>query len=120
VVRDTDQNSGTYDKTAEAVSREIVDLSDPLDIEIYCASGNILTQGAASATLRADVLRGGVRISDNDSIYTNATFTWTKMNKNGVQDNTFGTNGTKTGRSITVLRDEIDIKATFFVEMTQS
>ena len=120
IVKDTDSTSGTYNKTAEAVSREIVDLSDPLTIEIYAPSGNILTQGAESTTLRADVLRGGVRIPDNDSLYTNATFSWTKMNKNGVQDTTWGTSGVKTGRSITVLRDEIDIKATFFVEMTQS
>lgn len=119
IVKDTDTTSGTYNKTAEAISEIIKDLSDPYSIEIYCPAGNILTQGAVSTTLTANVTRGGVVISENDSIYTNGTFTWTKADKTGTAVSNWNNgSATKTGRSITVTRDEIDIKATFFCTLT--
>ena len=119
-VKDTDTASGTYNQTAECISDIIYDLSDPYSIEIYSSTGNILTAGATSTTLTADVLRGGIRIAENDALYTNATFTWEKYLKNGNKDTSWGTSGVKTGRSITVLRDEIDVKSMFICTMSLS
>lgn len=119
-VKDTDTASGTYNQTAESMPVIVYDLSDPYAIEIYSSTGNILTAGASSTTLRADVTRGGIIISDQDSLYTNATFTWQKYLKNGNLDTSWGTNGVKTGRTQTVLRDEIDVKSMFICTLTLS
>ena len=114
VVKDKDQTSGTFDKTAEAVSEIIRDLSDPYSVNIDCSTGNILTQGAESARLYANVYRAGQIITDNN-FYTNVTFEWTKADKDGNAVSNWGTSGKKTGRYIDVTRDEITIKATYFV-----
>lgn len=118
VVTDNDPNAGTYQNTAEAISQLIIDNSDPYRIEPYSTTGDILTQGAPNTTITANVSRGGVIIPENDSLYTNATFSWQKFNKNGVLDTTFGTNGTYTGRSFSVHRDSIDVKAFFVCTMS--
>lgn len=120
-VTDNDSNSGTYQQWAEAVSQEVRDLTDPFEIQVFSTCGDILLDGATSTTLRADVYRGGQRISDSDNLYSTATFTWTKADKNGnAVSNWNNGSATKTGRSITVTRDEIDIKSTFFCTMSFS
>jgi len=119
ICTDTDTSSPTYiagHRTCEAVSQTIVDLTDPYTIEIDAPAGNVLSSGATSCTLTANVKQGVEYVPD--SFYTNATFTWTKADKTGTGDTTWGTNGTKTGRSITVTRSEISVKATFTVVLS--
>ena len=48
----------------------------------------------------------------------NGTYTWTKYNKDGNIDTAWGTNGTKTGKTLAVGNADVDIKATFMVEVT--
>ena len=55
----------------------------------------------------------------DDSFFNGATITWRKYNKLGVLDTSWGTNGAKTGRSLTVTRDEISVAATFIVEISK-
>lgn len=109
--------------SAQAISEVIKDLSDPYDVYIYCASGNILTQGATQCTLEAQLMKGGQILDPNDptyaALYSSVTWEWTKADKQGTPVTTgWGTNGKKTTQSITVTRSEIDVKATFFVKAT--
>ncbi|MFR3549508.1 MAG: hypothetical protein ACLTTW_04370 [Coprobacter sp.] len=41
-----------------------------------------------------------------------------KYNKDGTQDTALGTSGVKTGKTITVTSAEVDVKATFIVELS--
>lgn len=118
IVKDTDTTSGTYNKTAEAISQIITDLSDQYAVEIYNPSGPILTKGATSTTLTANITQNGLAIAENNTLYNSVTFTWSKYDKTGTFVSNWGTSGHKTGRTITVTRDEIDIKGTFVVEVT--
>lgn len=124
IVKDTDQSSGTYNKTAEAISAEIRDLSDPYDVFIYCPAGDKLTPGAPSTTLEAIIMKGGEQLDPNDSdnatLYSHASFEWTMADKTGDASTTWGTNGKKTTRTITVTRQEIKYRATYFVKVTIS
>ena len=45
-------------------------------------------------------------------------FSWKKYNKDGTQDTAWGTSGVKTGKTITVTAAEVDVKATFVVELS--
>lgn len=45
----------------------------------------------------------------------NGSYTWTKYNKDGVVDTSWGTNGSKTGKTLSVSSTDVDTKATFMV-----
>lgn len=45
----------------------------------------------------------------------NGTYTWTKYDKNGAIDTAWGTNGTKTGKTLSVSTSDVDTKTTFMV-----
>ena len=45
----------------------------------------------------------------------NGSYTWTKYNKDGVVDTSWGTNGSKTGKTLSVSSADVDTKATFMV-----
>ena len=40
---------------------------------------------------------------------------WTKYNKDGAIDTSWGTNGSKTGKTLSVSSADVDTKATFMV-----
>ena len=115
-ITDTDSNSNTNGSSVADIL-SFTDLSDPYYIDIYSPTGTVLSAGATSTTLRCDVGRNGEYMPD--SWYTDATCTWTMYNKTGAVDTTWGTSGVKTGRSITVTRDEVSVKATFIVTVSK-
>ena len=43
------------------------------------------------------------------------TYTWTKYDKDGNVDTSWGTNGSKTGKTLSVSSSDVDTKATFMV-----
>ena len=43
------------------------------------------------------------------------TYTWTKYDKDGAVDTAWGTNGSKTGKTLSVSTSDVDTKATFMV-----
>ena len=116
VVTDTDTNSPTNNGTFNSNTVSIVDLSDPYTLDITSTTGNILTAGSTTTTITVDVRRGGELLSETD--HAAFTFTWTKYDKDGNIDTTWGTNGVTTGRSITVTRAQITIKSTFICTAT--
>ena len=124
VCKDTDSTYTTYNVTVEDYV-SLLDMTDPYMIEFETPAGTTLTVGMTSSTTKVWLWRNGERIpektdpSDTD-FYDTLTFTWTKYNKLGVQDASWGTGGHKTGRSLTVMRSEIDVAATFAVEITET
>lgn len=113
-IKDNDSASGTYNTTvADIIS--FADMSDPYQVEITTPQGTTLTSGLTSTTLTANVWQNGALLAD--SFFTGATCRWRKFNKSGVLDTTWGSAGIKTGRSLTVTRDEISVAATFTVEI---
>lgn len=116
LIKDTDSASGTYNTSVSDVI-SFADMSDPYQVEITAPSGTTLTSGLTSTTLTVNCWQNGSLLAD--SFFTGATCTWRKFNKLGVVDASWGTAGVKTGRSITVTRDEISVAATFTVEISK-
>lgn len=113
-IKDTDTASGTYNTSVSDII-SFADMSDPYQVEILAPSGTTLTSGLTSTILTVNCWQNGALLAD--SFFTGATCKWRKFNKLGVQDTAWGTSGIKTGRSITVTRDEISVAATFTVEI---
>jgi len=113
-IKDTDAASGTYNTSVSDII-SFADMSDPYQVEITTPQGTTLTSGLISTTLTTQCWQNGVLLPD--SFFTGATCKWRKFNKLGVQDTAWGTAGIKTGRSITVTRDEVSVAATFTVEI---
>ena len=69
--------------------------------------------GQGSTTLKAMVYQAGAEI---DAAGT-GTYTWTKYNKDGAIDTSWGTSGHKTGKTLSVSNTDVTTKATFMVEV---
>lgn len=115
-IKDTDSSSGTYNTTVSDII-SFADMSDPYQAEITAPAGTTLTSGLTSTTLTVNCWQNGELLGD--SFFAGATCTWRKFNKLGVQDTSWGTSGVKTGRSLTVTRDEVSVAATFTVEISK-
>lgn len=113
-IKDTDASSGTYNTTVSDII-SFADMSDPYQVEILAPNGTTLTSGLTSTILTAQCWQNGALLPD--SFFTGATCRWRKFNKNGVLDSSWGSAGIKTGRSITVSRAEVEVAATFTVEI---
>lgn len=116
VIKDTDSASGTYNSEVYDLIT-FADMTDPYMVEIQAPQGTTLKAGVNSTTLTVNLWQNGAPLSD--SFFQGATVTWRKYNKLGVADTSWGTNGAKTGRSLTVTRDEISVAATFMVEISK-
>lgn len=116
VIKDTDAASGTYNTSVSDII-SFSDLSDPYVIEVSSTTGDKLVNGQGSTTIKATVWQDGEAFADN-AADTKFTFDWKKYKKDGTQDTTWGTSGVKTGKTITVTAAEVDVKATFVVELS--
>ena len=93
----------------------IIDVSDPIQVMIMSSLGDQFVNGFTSTELTADIWQNGDKIDEDGSKYN---YTWKKFNRNGDRDNTFGTNGVKTGKTITVTGTEVSRKAIFVCELS--
>lgn len=116
IIKDTDATSGTYNTSVSDII-SFADMSDPYQVEIVAPAGTTLTSGLTSTNLTVNCWQNGELLPD--SFFTGATCTWRKFNKLGVSDATWGTAGVKTGRSLTVTRDEVSVAATYTVEISK-
>lgn len=114
-IKDTDSSSPTYN-TYFWDTVTFIDNTDPLVITITSTGGNVFKNGTGSTTLEAKVYRAG---SEIDAAGTQYTYKWYKYDKNGTLDPNFG--GTnisyKTGKTLAVTTSDVDVKATFQVEI---
>ena len=111
--KDTDSTTSTYNSKFYDVA-SFIDNSDPLQVVVTSTGGDVFKNGVGSTTLRAVVYQAGVEI---DSTGT-GTYTWTKYNKDGAIDTSWGTSGKKSGKTLSVGTSDVTTKATFMVEVT--
>lgn len=116
IITDTDPSSGTRN-TSVADIISFADMSDPYSVDIEALAGTTLTSGNTSTTLKVNVWQNGNLLPD--SFFTGLTCTWQKYNKDGALDNSWGTSGTKTGRTLTVTKEEVAVKATYIVTLSK-
>jgi len=113
-ITDKDENSHTYNKVfSDTVT--FIDQSDPIQVMIDSTGGNIFKNGEGSTTLKARLFRSEEEI---DIAGTKYTYKWYARDKDGAPSTFAGGASEKTGKSITVGDDDVNIKATFTVEIT--
>ena len=113
VATDSDSASNTYNSTFTDVAT-FIDNSDPVQVVITSTGGDVFKNGQGSTTLTACVYQAGAEI-DTDG---KGTYTWTKYNKDGAVDTSWGTSGKKTGKTLSVSSSDVATKATFMVVVT--
>lgn len=116
-IKDVDTSSNTYNQYFKD-SITLIDQSDPVQVSIFSSGGDVFKNGVGTTTLTAKVFRGGSEIDTGGTTYT---YKWYRYDKNGNVDSNFGGAGVsyKTGKSITVGDADVDVKATFVVEISQ-
>ena len=115
LIKDTDSSSNTYNQTfIDTIS--FIDNSDPLQISITSSGGDVFKNGVGSTTLTARVFQAGAEV---DTAGTKYTYRWYKYDKNGTLDANFGGTGVayKTGKTLSVGDADVNVKATFSVEI---
>lgn len=110
--KDTDSTSATYNSKFYDVAT-FIDNADPIQIVITSTGGDVFKNGQGSTTLTAVVYQAGSEIDSTGD----GTYTWTKYNKDGAIDTTWGTSGKKTGKTLSVSNMDVTTKATFMVEV---
>lgn len=104
-IKDTDSTSASYNTTFwDTVT--FIDNTDPIAVSITSTGGDVFKNGEGSSTLTARLFQAGREI---DSEGTEYTYTWKKYKEDGTLDSTFS----KTGKTISVTGDDVEVKATF-------
>lgn len=113
IATDTDSTSNTYNSKFMDVAT-FIDNSDPIQVVITSTGGDVFKNGQGSTVLTAVVYQAGAEIDSAGS----GTYTWTKYNKDGEIDTAWGTNGSKSGKTLSVSTEDVETKATFMVVVT--
>ena len=114
-IKDTDASSNTYnDYFYDTVT--IVDQSDPVQVSVTSSGGDVFKNGVGSTTLTAKLFRAGEEI---DSAGTTYAYKWYKYDKDSALVANWGGAGIdyKTGKTLSVGSNDVDVKATFIVEV---
>ena len=107
------------EETYKKVQDQLAELRDavPYTVRLESSRGDRLTETNPSTTLRCIVYRGSTDIT-NQILPEN--FKWTKKDKDGQVDVAWTqSHGTTTGSTLEVDHTDIDIRATFRVEVFQ-
>lgn len=108
--QDTDSASASYNTKFFDVAT-FIDNSDPLQIIVTSTGGDVFKNGQGTTVLTAVCYQAGSEVDAAG----NGSYTWTKYNKDGAIDTAWGTNGSKTGKTLSVSSADVDTKATFMV-----
>lgn len=108
--QDTDSASASYNTKFFDVAT-FIDNSDPLQIIVTSTGGDVFKNGQGTTVLTAVCYQAGSEVDAAG----NGSYTWTKYNKDGAIDTSWGTNGSKTGKTLSVSSADVDTKATFMV-----
>ena len=114
-IKDVDPASPTKDSYFYD-SITMVDQSDPVQVSITSSGGDVFKNGVGSTVLTAKLFQ---HMEEIDSAGTTYTYKWYKRDKNGDLVEDWGSAGVdyKTGKTLNVGSDDVDIKATFIVEV---
>ena len=110
VATDSDSTSNTYNSSFTDVAT-FIDNSDPIQVIVTSTGGEVFKNGVGSTVLTAVVYQAGAEIDADGK----GTYTWTKYNKDGAIDTSWGTSGSKTGKTLSVSSADVATKATFMV-----
>ena len=110
VATDSDSTSNTYNSSFTDVAT-FIDNSDPIQVIVTSTGGDVFKNGVGSTVLTAVVYQAGAEIDADGK----GTYTWTKYNKDGAIDTSWGTSGSKTGKTLSVSSADVATKATFMV-----
>ena len=113
VATDSDSSSNTYNSKFTDVAT-FIDNSDPIQVVITSTGGDVFKNGQGSTVLTAVVYQAGTEIDSEGK----GTYTWTKYNKDGAIDTSWGTSGSKSGKTLSVSNTDVSTKATFMVTVT--
>ena len=91
-----------------------IDNSDPIQVVITSTGGDVFKNGEGSTVLTAVCYQAGAEIDAGGS----GTYTWTKYNKDSAVDTSWGTSGSKTGKTLSVSNSDVTTKATFMCVVT--
>lgn len=114
-IKDTQVGSNTEgDYFFDTVT--VIDQSDVIQVTVESSGGNIFKNGEGETLLKARLFRAEEEIDLTGNAYN---YTWYKFNKSSVKDVNFGGVGVgkKLGKEITVTTNDVDVKATFVVEV---
>ena len=115
VIKDTDSTSSTYNGTFQDTIT-FTDLSDPIQCTIVSTGGDTFVNGNGSTVLTARLFQAGTEV-DATSPYTH-TYKWYKYDKeSNLVTGWGGTTDYKTGKTLSVGSTDVDVKATFRVEV---
>lgn len=117
VIKDTDATSPTLNQTFfDSVS--FVDILDPIAIQVESSGGTVFKNGQGTTTLKARLFRDGAEI---DAAGTSYAYRWYKYTKDGTLSPNFGGSGInfKTGKTLAVTDVDVDVKATFQIELVE-
>lgn len=110
IIKDTDSASNSYNQFFED-TLTFIDNSDPIQVVIESSGGDIFKNGVGSTTLKARLFQAGEEV---DTAGTKYTYAWKKFDKNGNVVSSFS----KTGKSTAIGSADVDVKATFSVEVS--
>ena len=112
-----DQAGGTAGTAVSGIVT-LLDYTDPLTCTIDSTAGSIFKNGSGTTTLTCRVFQSGAEI---DTAGTTYTYKWSKRDQNGVLDANFGGTGNqyKTGKTISVVASDINVKAQYTCEVNQ-
>jgi len=121
-ISDTDSSSDTYNQTFTTEGVSILDVSDPYQAVIESTAGSFFKNNSGSTTLICKVYQNGVEVDETGS---SLNYNWVKTNKDGNNDASFSPAGVVAGsivstkkKAISVSHEEVDIKSTFFCEVS--
>ena len=109
-VKDTDSASATYNSKFYDVCT-FIDNSDPLQVIVTSTGGDVFKNGVGTTVLTAVCYQAGSEVDASGT----GTYTWTKYDKDGNIDTSWGNSGSKTGKTLSVSTSDVETKATFMV-----
>ncbi|KZK43407.1 Phage protein [Lactococcus cremoris] len=112
-----DQAGGTAGTAVSGIVT-LLDYTDPLTCTIDSTAGSIFKNGSGTTTLTCRVFQSGAEIDTAGRTYT---YKWSQRDHNGVLNANFGGVGNqyKTGKSISVTANDINVKAQYTCEVNQ-
>ena len=112
-----DQAGGTAGTVVSGIIT-LLDYTDPLTCTIDSTAGSIFKNGSGTTTLTCRVYQSGAEI---DTAGTTYTYKWSQRDQNGVLNANFGGTGNqyKTGKTISVVASDINVKAQYTCEVNQ-
>lgn len=109
VIKDTDSASPSYNQYFYNTIT-FIDQTDAIQVSVVSTGGDVFKNGDGTSQLTAKLFQGGSEVDSGGTAYT---YKWYKYDKNGIKDAAFA----KTGKTITVTGADVDIKATFVIEV---